>query len=75
MTDRISLHGVVDKIIVSPSPKEPEKAQIDVEEGDNRHREIRIDNALTGEDGQELKLKLGGHVEIIIQPKKKDQGD
>jgi hypothetical protein len=75
MTDRISLHGVVDKIIVSPTPEEPEKAQIDVEEADNRHREIRIDNALTGEDGQEVKLKLGGNVEIIIQPKKKDQGN
>jgi hypothetical protein len=75
MTDRITLHGVVDKIIVSPTPEEPEKAQIDVEEADNRHREIRIDNALTGEDGQEVKLKLGGNVEIIIQPKKKDQGN
>ena len=43
------LPGTVEKIIKSPFPSEPEKAQIAVEGADHLYREIRIDNALTNE--------------------------
>ena len=44
-----SLPGTVEKIIKSPIPNEPEKAQIAVDGADHLYREIRIDNAFTNE--------------------------
>jgi len=43
--------GTVEKIIKSPFPSEPEKAQITVEGADHLYREIRVDNTLTNENG------------------------
>jgi hypothetical protein len=59
--------GTVEKIIKSPFPNEPEKAQITVEGADHLYREIRIDNTLTNEQGQEVSLKPGAHVEVIVE--------
>jgi hypothetical protein len=53
------LPGTVEKIIKSPIPNEPEKAQIAVEGADHLYREIRIDNTLTRENGDEVSLKPG----------------
>lgn len=60
------LPGTVDKIIKSPFPSQPEKAQITVEGGDHLYREIRIDNTLTNENGEEVSLKPGAHVELTV---------
>jgi hypothetical protein len=62
-----TLPGTVEKIIKSPIPDEPEKAQITVEGADDLYREIRIDNALTNEDGEEVSLKLGAQVEVTVE--------
>ena len=61
------LPGTVEKIIKSPFPSEPEKAQITVEGADHLYREIRIDNAVTNENGEEVSLKPGAQVEVSIQ--------
>ena len=68
MTEKPSavLPGTVDKIIKSPFPSQPEKAQITVEGGDHLYREIRIDNTLTNEKGEEVSLKPGAHVELTV---------
>jgi hypothetical protein len=47
----------VDRIIPSPRPSQPEKAQIAVDRADHRHRDLRIENSLTDEHGDEVKLK------------------
>ena len=47
------LHGTVDKIIKPVVPSEPEKAQIDIKGADDLYREIRIENTLTDEHGEE----------------------
>ena len=60
------LPGTVDKIINSPYLDEPEKAQICVEGADHLYREIRIDNTLTNENGDEVSLKRGAHVEVTV---------
>ena len=62
-----TLPGTVEKIIKSPIPNEPEKAQIAVEGADELYREIRIDNTLTNEDGGEVSLKLGAQVEVTVE--------
>jgi hypothetical protein len=71
MTDasRISLPGMVERIIKSPSLNEPEKAQITVDEGDHAFREIRIENTLKNENGDDMSLKLGARVEVTVEAK------
>jgi hypothetical protein len=61
------LPGTVEKIIKSPFPSEPEKAQITVEGADHLYREIRIDNTLTNENGEEVSLKPGAQVDVIVE--------
>jgi hypothetical protein len=58
--------GTVDKIIPSPSPSQPEKAQIAVDGADRRFRNLRIENALTDEHGDDVKLKKGAHVDVTV---------
>jgi hypothetical protein len=62
----VSMPGTVDKIIPSPSPSQPEEAQIAVEGADRQKRDLRIENTLTDEHGDDVKLKKGAHVEITV---------
>jgi hypothetical protein len=63
----VTLPGTVEKIIESPHPSVPEKAEIAVEEADDLYREIRIENTLTDENGKKVRLKEGAEVEITIE--------
>ena len=65
--NKVILPGTVEKIIESPFPNEPEKAQIAVEGADHLYREIRIDNTLTTEDGEEVSLKPSARVEVTLE--------
>ena len=69
MTEKLSatLPGTVEKIIKSPHPSEPEKAQIAVEGADELYKEIRIVNNLTDENGDEVSLKQGAKVEVTVE--------
>jgi hypothetical protein len=68
----VTLPGTVEKIIASPHPSEPEKAQISVKDGDDLYKEIRIENALQDEDGNEVALKEGAEVDVTVEADKKD---
>lgn len=61
-----TLPGTVEKIIQSPIPTEPEKAQIGLDGADHLYREIRIDNRLTDQEGQEVHLKPGAEVQVTV---------
>jgi len=64
----ITLPGTVEKIITPPDPREPEKAQINIQQGaDLLYKEIRIENSLTDEDGNEVKLKRGATVAVTVE--------
>jgi hypothetical protein len=69
MTEKpsVTLPGIVEKIIPPTGPGEPEKAQIDVEGADDMYRELRIENALTTEDGEKVKLKKGAEVDVTVE--------
>jgi uncharacterized protein YfaS (alpha-2-macroglobulin family) len=69
MNDKPSttLPATVEKIIKSPSPSEPEKAQISVDGADQLYRELRIENSLTDENGDKVRLKQGAEVEVTIE--------
>jgi len=62
-----SMPGTVQKIIKSPHPSIPEKAEIAVEGADELYKEIRVENTLVDEKGQEHKLKPGAEVEVTIE--------
>jgi hypothetical protein len=62
----VTLPGTVEKIIPSLDPDEPEKAQIAVEGAEELYREIRIENTLQDEAGNEVCLKKGAEVEVTI---------
>lgn len=64
--------GTVEKIIKSPYPQEPEKAEIAVEGADHLYREIRIENTLEDEKGRKVKLKVGAQVDVIVEADAKD---
>jgi hypothetical protein len=68
----VTLPGKVEKIIRSSNPAEPEKAQIAVEGADTLYREIRIENTLTDEDGNELRLKKGAEVAVTVEADKSE---
>ena len=61
-----TMPGSVNKIIPSPGPSQPEKAQISVDGADRRFRHLRFENSLTDENGDDVRLKKGGHVEVTV---------
>jgi hypothetical protein len=67
-----TMPGTVDKIIPSAGPRQPEKAQIAIGGADHWYRDLRIENTLTDEHGDDVRLKKGAHVEVTVtaEPKK-----
>ncbi|MGA2096231.1 MAG: hypothetical protein ABSH39_08025 [Candidatus Acidiferrum sp.] len=55
--------------IIPPRPSKPETVQIAIDRADFRHRDLRIENSLTDENGDEVKLKKGAHVEVTVAAK------
>jgi hypothetical protein len=64
--------GTVQKIVTSPIPGTPEKAEIAVEGADHLYREIRIENVLEDDKGKKVKLKRGAHVEVTVEADPKE---
>lgn len=69
---KVQKSGVVRKIIKSPDPHEPEKAEISIHEADELYREVRIENTLETEEGEKVKLKQGAHVDVTVEADKND---
>jgi len=63
----VTLPGTVKKVIPPIHPSLPEKAEISVEGADELYREIRVENTLSGESGNEVSLKPGADVEVTIE--------
>jgi len=64
---RMKLHGTVQKVIKPVGLSQTEKAQIDIHEGDDLYREIRIENEVTDEKGGKARLKPGAEVDVIVE--------
>jgi hypothetical protein len=67
-----TMAGIVDKIIPSPRPNQPEQAQIAVDGAEHWYRDLRIANTFTDEHGDDVKLKKGAHVEVTVTAGPKD---
>jgi hypothetical protein len=70
---RTVMPGTVDKLIPPPTPRLQEKAQISIE-GDAGYRKLRIENSLTDEHGDEVKLEKSAHVELTVTENKNMNG-
>ena len=65
---RRKMRGTVQEVLNPLVPdEEVEKAQISVYEADELYREIRIENVLTDEKGDKVRLKPGADVDVIIE--------
>ena len=62
-----TLKGKVEKIIKPRILDEPEKAEIVLNEGEPFYREIRIENRLKDPAGEEVALKPGAPVEVVVE--------
>ena len=67
-----TLPGTVRKIIKPIHPKLPETAEIAVEGAEDLYREIRVENTLKDESGNDVALKEGAPVDVTIEADKKD---
>jgi hypothetical protein len=63
---RTTMPGTVDKIIPASHSTQRERAQIAVEGPDRRYRDFRIENILTDENGEDVRLEKGAHVEVTV---------
>jgi uncharacterized protein YfaS (alpha-2-macroglobulin family) len=70
MTEKpsVTMPAIVEKIIPSAHPAAPDKAQINIQRGaEPLYQEIRIENNLTNEKGEEVKLKEGAKVNVTVE--------
>jgi hypothetical protein len=58
--------GTVTDIIPSPFPGQSERAQIGVDAADHGFRDLRIENTLTDEHGDDVRLKKGARVDLTV---------
>jgi len=64
---RKKLRGRVERVLKPLDPREPEKAQINIQEADSLYREVRVENSLTDEDGEKVRLKVGAEVDVVLE--------
>ncbi|HXM97434.1 MAG TPA: hypothetical protein VN982_03065 [Candidatus Dormibacteraeota bacterium] len=62
----VTLPGTVEKIIPSLDPSQPDKAQIAVEGAEPLYKELRIENTLEKDNGEQVSLKPGAEVQVTI---------
>jgi hypothetical protein len=67
-----TMPGTVSKIVRSSGPNQPEKAEITVGVPDRKYRDLRIENVLTDEHSDDVKLKKGAHVEVTVTEDQKE---
>ena len=68
----VTLPGTVQKIVTSPDPSIPEKAEIAIEGAEELYKEIRIENTLTDKKGNEVELRQGAEVDVTVEADPKD---
>ncbi len=67
-----TLPGTVQKIIKPIDPHAEDTAEISIEKAEDLYREIRVENTLKKENGEEVALKEGAPVDVTIKAEEKD---
>jgi hypothetical protein len=66
-TATVTFPGTVERVIKSLYPDEPDKAPIANDGADDFYREIRIENKLLNDKGEEVALKVGAEVAVTVE--------
>jgi hypothetical protein len=69
---KTSKPGTVKNILPSFDSREPDKAEIHVDDAEPLYQELRVANLFHDEEGKEVQLKKGAKVQIEIEA---DKGD
>ncbi len=69
----VSMGGVVQKIISSPSSNVADTAEISVDGAEDLYKEIRIENTLQDSKGNEVELKAGDNVTVTVKTEPQHQ--
>jgi hypothetical protein len=69
----VTMLGIVHKVIPTPRAGQPEKVQIAVGEADHGYQDLHIENTSTDENGDDVRLEKGAHVEVAVTAEPKDQ--
>ncbi len=64
--------AVVQKMVKGVYPNQMEKIEISIPAADDLFREIRIENKLTGVDGQPVALRTGAQLDVTFEADAKD---
>jgi hypothetical protein len=72
---RVSMPGTVIEIVPPGQLGKPESAQIVLDVGERQHRSFRIENSLTDEYGDDVKLNKGASVEVSVTAKDESTPD
>jgi len=67
-----TLPGTVQKIIKPIDLDAEDTAEISIEKAEDLYREIRVENTLKDENGQEVALKPSAPVDVTVEADKKD---
>ncbi len=59
--------AVVNKLVKSVLPDEPDKVEISITGAEHLFREIRIENTFTSVDGRSVALTSGVHVDVTFE--------
>ena len=70
-TAKTTKQGTVEKLVAPLDPRDPEKAQVNIHGAEPLYQEIRIDNTLVDDHGNEVKLKQGAEVEVHVEADKR----
>jgi hypothetical protein len=63
----VTLPATVERVIKPLHPGLPEKAQISIEGAEELYREIRIENVLVDQHGEEVALKEGAEIQVTVE--------
>jgi hypothetical protein len=66
------MDGTVLKVVRSRRADKPDSAQIALNVVEKQHRDLRIENSLTDEHGDDVKLKKGAPVEVTVTARDED---
>jgi hypothetical protein len=64
---RKKMKGTVQRIIKPIHPGMSEKAEIAIQEAEDLYKEIRIENEVTGDQGEKAGLKPGAEIDVIVE--------
>lgn len=63
----VTLLGTVERVIKPLHPGLPEKVQISIGGAEDFYREIRIENVLVDQHGEEVALKEGAEIQVTVE--------